>query len=109
MNSSSIRSEPTVQAASSCFSGRNHDLLGYAGRLDIIRTALEAFGKGVLATGELVIDAIRNCVAVSRVLLLFVARMVIAEPLEVPPVLVTWLSWIPLITGRVQDGMTMHC
>ena len=57
--------------------------LRHAGRVDMTRTALEGFGKGLLATDEVVIEATGNCMAVSRVLSPFVKRVVIANPLQV--------------------------
>jgi transposase len=47
------------------------------------RTALEGFGKSLQVTDEVVIEATGNCMAVSRVLSPFVARVVIANPLQV--------------------------
>src|SRR6476659_10929907 len=57
--------------------------LRHGGRIDMTRTALEGFGKSLLATDEVVIEATGNCMAVSRVLLPFVKRVVIANPLQV--------------------------
>jgi len=57
--------------------------LRYVGRVDMTRTALEGFGKKLLATDEVVIEATGNCMAVSRVLTPFVKRVVIANPLQV--------------------------
>ena len=57
--------------------------LGHVGRIDMTRTALEGFGKELLATDEVVIEATGNCMAVSRVLTPFVKRVVIANPLQV--------------------------
>jgi transposase len=54
-----------------------------AGRVDMTRTALEGFGKELQATDEVVIEATGNCMAVSRVLSPFVAKVVIANPLQV--------------------------
>lgn len=54
-----------------------------AGRVEMTRTALEGFGKSLLATDEVVIEATGNCMAVSRVLSPFVRRVVIANPLQV--------------------------
>ena len=54
-----------------------------AGRIDMTRTALEGFGKSLLATDEVVIEATGNCMAVSRVLSPFAKRVVIANPLQV--------------------------
>lgn len=54
-----------------------------AGRIDMTRTALEGFGKSLLATDAVVIEATGNCMAVSRMLSPFVKRVVIANPLQV--------------------------
>lgn len=56
--------------------------LRHAGRVDMTRTGLR-FGKSLVATDEVVIEATGNCMAVSRVLSPFVARVVIANPLQV--------------------------
>jgi hypothetical protein len=47
------------------------------------RTALEGFGKSLLASDEVVIEATANSIGVSRVLAPFVARVIIANPLQV--------------------------
>ena len=57
--------------------------LRHAGRVDMTRTALEGLGKRLRATDEVVIEATGNSTAVSRVLLPCVARVVIANPLQV--------------------------
>ncbi len=57
--------------------------LRHMGRVDMTRTALEGFGKTLVATDEVVIEATGNCMAVSRVLSPFVKRVVIANPLQV--------------------------
>ncbi|ABE62201.1 transposase IS116/IS110/IS902 (plasmid) [Nitrobacter hamburgensis X14] len=57
--------------------------LRHMGRVDMTRTALEGFGKTLLTTDEVVIEATGNCMAVSRVLSPFVKRVVIANPLQV--------------------------
>jgi transposase len=54
-----------------------------AGRIDMTRTALEGLGKSLLASDEVVIEATANSMAVSRVLGPFVARVIIANPLQV--------------------------
>lgn len=57
--------------------------LRHAGRIDMTRTALEGFGKTLLAGDEVVLEATGNSLAVSRVLAPFVARGIIANPLQV--------------------------
>ena len=54
-----------------------------AGRVDMTRTALEGFGKTLQASDEVVVEATGNTMAVVRVLSPFVARVVIANPLQV--------------------------
>ena len=58
-------------------------LTRHEGRVDMTRTALEGFGRQLLKTDEVVIEATGNCMAVSRVLSPHVARVVIANPLQV--------------------------
>ena len=57
--------------------------LRHAGRVDMTRTALEGLGKRLRATDEVVIEATGNSMAVSRLLSPCVARVVIANPLQV--------------------------
>lgn len=57
--------------------------LRHGGRVDMTRTGLEGFGKSLLPTDEVVIEATGNCMAVSRVLSPFVKRVIIANPLQV--------------------------
>ena len=59
------------------------DRLRRAGRIDMTRTALEGFGKRLLPSDEVVIEATANSMGVSRVLARFVARVIIANPLQV--------------------------
>lgn len=58
-------------------------VLRHAGRVDMTRTALEGFGKSLQATDEVVIEATGNSMAVFRVLSPLVARVIIANPLQV--------------------------
>ncbi len=58
-------------------------LTRHVGRVDMTRTALEGFARQLLETDEVVIEATGNCMAVSRVLSPHVARVVIANPLQV--------------------------
>src|SRR4051795_2759744 len=62
---------------------RESGRLRHAGRIDMTRTALEGFGKTLLASDEVVLEATGNSMAVSRVLAPFVARVIIANPLQV--------------------------
>ena len=57
--------------------------LRHAGRVDMTRSALEGLGNRLAATDEVVIEATGNSMAVSRVLSRFVARVIIANPLQV--------------------------
>jgi transposase len=58
-------------------------VLRHAGRVDMTRSALEGLGSRLAATDEVVIEATGNSMAVSRVLSRFVARVIIANPLQV--------------------------
>lgn len=58
-------------------------LTRHEGRVEMTRTALEGFGRGLLKTDEVVIEATGNSMAVSHVLTPHVARVVIANPLQV--------------------------
>jgi transposase len=58
-------------------------VLRHAGRVDMTGTALEGLGKTLEATDEVVIEATGNSMAAARVLSPFVARVVIANPLQV--------------------------
>ena len=73
--------------------------LRHAGRIDMTRTALEGFGKSLLATDEVVIEATSNCMAVSRVLSPFVKRVVIANPLQVKAI-----AYAHVKTDKVDAG-----
>ena len=57
--------------------------LRHGGRVDMTRTGLEGFGKSLRATDEVVVEATGNSMALSRVLSPFVARVIIANPLQV--------------------------
>lgn len=57
--------------------------LRHGGRIDMARTALEGFGKALLASDEVVLEPTGNSMAVLRVLAPFVARVIIANPLQV--------------------------
>lgn len=73
--------------------------LRHGGRVDMTRTALEGFGQNLLATDEVVIEATGNCMAVSRVLSPFVARVVIANP-----PLVKAIAYARVKTDKVDAG-----
>jgi hypothetical protein len=53
------------------------------GRVDRTRAALEGFGKRLQSSDEVVVEATGNAMAVVRVLSPFVARVIIADPLQV--------------------------
>jgi len=57
--------------------------LQHGGRVDMTRTGLEGFGQSLRATDEVVVEATGNSMALSRVLSPFVARVIIANPLQV--------------------------
>jgi transposase len=70
-----------------------------AGRIEMTRTALEGFGKGLRPTDEVVIEATGNSMAVSRVLSPFAKRVVIANPLQVKAI-----AYAHVKTDKVDAG-----
>ena len=57
--------------------------LRHGGRVGMTRAALVAFGGGLCTEDEVVVEATGNAMAVVRVLSPFVARVVVANPLQV--------------------------
>jgi hypothetical protein len=53
------------------------------GRVDMTRAGLERFGRSLIKTDEVVLEATGNAMAVVRVLRPYVARVIIANPLQV--------------------------
>ncbi|MER9026437.1 hypothetical protein NKI01_28520 [Mesorhizobium sp. M0815] len=68
------------------------------------RSALEGFGKSLLATDEVVIGATGNCMAVSRVLSPFVKRVVIANPLQVKAIAHAHVKTDKVEAGKLASG-----
>jgi transposase len=54
-----------------------------AGRVDLTRSGLEGFGRALTREDEVVIEATGNAMAVVRVLSPYVARVIVANPLQV--------------------------
>ncbi len=57
--------------------------LSHARRVDMTRSGLEGFARSLRADNEVVSEATGNCMAVSHLLAPHVARVVIANPLQV--------------------------
>jgi transposase len=53
------------------------------GRVDMTRSGLEGFGRGLTKDDEVVVEATGNAMAVVRVLSPYVARVIVANPLQV--------------------------
>src|SRR4051812_24481029 len=53
------------------------------GRVDMTRSGLEGFGRGLTKDDEVVVEANGNAMAVVRVLSPYVARVIVANPLQV--------------------------
>ena len=54
-----------------------------AGRIDMTRSGLEGFGRSLSREDEVVVEATGNAMAVVRVLSPYVARVIVANPLQV--------------------------
>jgi transposase len=57
--------------------------LSPAGRVDMTRSGLEGFGRNLMKTDEIVVEATGNAMAMVRVLTPYVARVIVANPLQV--------------------------
>lgn len=57
--------------------------LRHHGRIDMTRSGLEAFGRRLSKTDEVVVEATGNAMSVVRVLSPFVGRVVVANPMQV--------------------------
>ena len=57
--------------------------LRWHGRIDMTRAGLEGFGRSLTKTDEVVLEATGNAMAVVRVLSPYVARVIMANPLQV--------------------------
>ena len=53
------------------------------GRVDMTRSGLEGFARGLTKEDEVVVEATGNAIAVVRVLSPYVARVIVADPLQV--------------------------
>ncbi len=53
------------------------------GRVDMTRAGLEGFGRGLAEDDEVVVEATGNAMAVVRILSPYVARVIVANPLQV--------------------------
>ena len=70
------------------------------GRVDMTRAALEGFGKRLQASDEVVVEATGNAMAVVRVLSPFVARVIIANPLQVKAI-----AYAHVKTDKINAGV----
>src|SRR5215467_4998064 len=70
------------------------------GRVDMTRAALEGFGKRLQASDEVVVEATGNAMAVVRVLSQFVARVIIANPLQVKAI-----AYAHVKTDKINAGV----
>jgi transposase len=57
--------------------------LHHHGRIDMTRSGLEGFGRTLTANDEIVVEATGNAMSVVRVLSPFVARVIVANPMQV--------------------------
>jgi transposase len=70
------------------------------GRVDMTRAALERFGKRLQTSDEVVVEATGNAMAVVRVLSAFVARVIIANPLQVKAI-----AYAHVKTDKIDAGV----
>ena len=70
------------------------------GRVDMTRAALVGFGKRLQTSDEVVVEATGNAMAVVRVLSPFVARVIIANPLQVKAI-----AYAHVKTDKIDAGV----
>jgi transposase len=70
------------------------------GRVDMTRSSLEGFGKRLQTSDEVVVEATGNAMAVVRVLSPFVARVIIANPLQVKAI-----AYAHVKTDKIDAGV----
>nr|WP_273507120.1 hypothetical protein [Fulvimarina manganoxydans] len=70
--------------------------LRHHGRVDMTRSGLEGFAHSLEGDEEIVVEATGNAMSVVRVLSPFVARVIVANPMQVKAM---GLSGIPCVGG----------
>src|SRR5260370_16098573 len=71
-----------------------------AGRVSMTRSGLEGFGRSLGKEDEVVIEATGNAMAVVRVLSPYVARVIVANPLQVKAI-----AHAHVQTGKIYSRM----
>jgi transposase len=71
-----------------------------AGRVDMTRSGLEGFGRTLTKEDEVVVEATGNAMAVVRVLGPYVARVIVANPLQVKAI-----AHARIKTDRIDAGV----
>jgi transposase len=70
------------------------------GRVDMTRAGLEGFGRGLSKEDEVVVEATGNAMAVVRVLGPYVARVIVANPLQVKAI-----AYAHVKTDKIDAGV----
>jgi transposase len=70
------------------------------GRVDMTRSGLEGFGRGLAKDDEVVVEATGNAMAVVRILSPYVARVLVANPLQVKAI-----AHARIKTDRIDAGV----
>jgi hypothetical protein len=80
--------------------------LRWHGRVDMTRTGLEGFGRSLTKEDEVVVEATGNAMAVVRVLGPYVARVIVANPLQVKAIAHARIKTdkIPTPASRLAGG-----
>jgi transposase len=74
--------------------------LRWHGRVDMTRSGLEGFGRSLSKDDEVVVEATGNAMAVVRVLSPYVARVIVANPLQVKAI-----AHAPINTDKIDAGV----
>ena len=75
-----------------------------AGRVDMTRSGLEGFGRTLDKADEVVVEATGNAMAVVRVLSPYVARVIMANPLQVRAI-----AHARIKTDKIDAGVPASC
>ena len=71
-----------------------------AGRMDMTRSGLEGFGRNLAKEDEVVVEATGNAMAAVRMLTPYVARVIVANPLQVKAI-----AHARIKTDRIDAGV----
>jgi hypothetical protein len=88
---------------------REDGRLRWHGRIDMTRSGLEGFGRSLTKDDQVVLEATGNAMAVVRVLSPYVARVIMANPLQVKAIAHAHVKTDKIDAGVLQTFRTRCC